>query len=121
QNLVARLQREAVIDEREPGGGVGGQRDLFLAAAEVRRDVLADLALQVLGLRLEHPALHDEERILVERLPPGVDGRAHRRWVRGDVEAGQVHVVRRETELGADFPQSSRRGIGWERSSTAAQ
>ena len=104
QHFVSRLERQAVIDEREPCGRIRRQRDLFRAAAEIGGDVPAHLALEVLRFRLEHPPFHDEEGILVEGLPEGVDRRAHRRRMRRDVEARQMHVVGHEAELRPDLP-----------------
>jgi len=103
QDLVARPERQAVIHEREPRRGVGRERDLLLAAAEIGGHVFSHFALEVLRLRFEHPALDDQERILVDGLPEGVDGGAHGRGMRRDVEPREMHVVRRQAELGADL------------------
>jgi len=54
-------------------------------------------------VRLEHPALDDQEGVLVDGLPEGLDGGAHRRGIRGDVEPRQVQVIRRQAELRADL------------------
>jgi hypothetical protein len=113
EDLLPGLEREAVVDEREAGGGVRGEADLFRLAAEIGGGGLADAALDVLRLVLEEPAVDDHERVLVHGLAPGLDRVADRGGVGGDEEAGEVEVLGREPEEAADLaPVVDCRG-GW--------
>src|SRR2546429_4406875 len=56
-------------------------------------------ALEVLRLRFEHPPLDDQERVFVDGLPEGVDGGAHGRGMRRDVEPRQMRSEEHTSEL----------------------
>ena len=53
EDLLAGLEREPVVDEREAGGGVLGEADLLRFSAEIGGGGLADPALDVPRLALE--------------------------------------------------------------------
>ena len=99
EDFVARLERQAVVDEGQAGGGVRRQRDLILRHAEIGGSVFAHLALHVQRLALEHPALDGQERVVVERRAEGLDGVPDRSRMRDDVKASHVDVARRKPEL----------------------
>jgi hypothetical protein len=98
QDLVSRLQREAVINQREPGRGVAGKREVAGIRAGIASQRCRD---QIVGSRvvLEHAPLDREERILVEAPAKPLDGVADRPGMGREVEQTQVDVGVIEIEL----------------------
>jgi hypothetical protein len=83
---------EPVVDHREAGRGVAGERNLLRLYPQVCGGVLAHFASQI--LRLEQPLFHSQEGILVDREPQAVDRRANRFGMRGDEEPREVEIMR---------------------------
>ena len=81
QDFVACLQGQPVIDQRQSGGGVLCQGDVFGTAADVLGDGHGDVERNVVFGRFEHPALDGQEWVGVELSAIGLDGRSHRPWV----------------------------------------
>jgi len=101
QDLLARADHQAVVDEREPGRGVGGQRDLFGPGPQVARERALDRRDRILRILAVEQQVLERERIGVERPSPALDRRAHGAWMRDQEEAAEVEPVRIELELGA--------------------
>ena len=101
QHLVARLQRQAVVDQRQAGGGVGGQADILGPPAQVVGDPGLRLQRQVVRVIAEHRMLDRREGIAVQRLAVAIDGRLHRARVAGEEETGEMRVGRIKRELRA--------------------
>ena len=106
ENLVVRLEHEAVVDEREALRGAVGERHFLRPPADViRRRTLNMLRSRLLPSspeeRLEsHTTLDRGERVGVKHAPVALDRRAHRARVRHDVELREMQPLRGKVELG---------------------
>ena len=109
EDLVARLECQPLVDEREALGRAVGERDFLGLAADVRRGGLLHPDRVRVLLRLvpqecveAHAVLDRRERLGVEHDAKALDRLAHRLRVRDDVELREVHPVRRQVELCAN-------------------
>ena len=86
QNVITLFQRQAVIDQREPGRGVLRERDVIGIAADVLRDARADSERHVVFRALEESALDGEKGIRIELSPIRLDRFPHRPRMGGQIE-----------------------------------
>ena len=84
-----------------------------------------NLHVQVVRPFGEHAVLDGDEGIAVDRTPVALDRRAHRRRMAGDEEAGEVHPLRIQHELGTDRVPGGEvrhgRGLRFQRGQQAAR
>ena len=120
ENLIARLERQALVDERETLGRAVRQRDFLGLAADVCRgrllhpDRIGILLCLVPQKSIEaHAVLNCRKRLRVEHAAKAFDRLAHRLRVRHDVELREVHPVRRQVELGANRSPVGAAIHGW--------
>ena len=101
QDLVAPLERQAGIHQREAGGGAGGDGDLVALYTQVSDHLVPDLELNVVGVGRRHLLLDGQVGLIVERAPIRFDRVTNRARVRDQEEAREMELSGLERELGA--------------------
>jgi len=101
KHFVALTKRQSVIDERETGGRVLGERDILRVAADVTGNGPARFQRHIFLRTLEERGLHRHEWICIELAAIFLDCFANRTRMRGQIEKAKMSVVGRKIELPA--------------------
>ena len=102
QHLVPGLQRQPLVHQCQAGGGIAGQADILRPRAQVVGNFRLHLYVQVVRPFREHAVLDGDEGIAVDGATIAFDSRPHGGRMAGDEEAGEVHPLRIQRELGAN-------------------